>query len=88
MPTIACLGAGTMGFPMARNLARAGFDVRAWNRTAERARPLTEDGATVCETASEAAEGAELMLTMLSDGDAVLQVAAECLGRLAAPLRP
>jgi 3-hydroxyisobutyrate dehydrogenase len=40
--TIAVLGAGgTMGFPMARNLARAGFEIRAWNRSGDKARPLT-----------------------------------------------
>ncbi|HEY3945044.1 MAG TPA: NAD(P)-binding domain-containing protein [Solirubrobacteraceae bacterium] len=47
MTALAFLGTGTMGLPMARNLARAGFEIRAWNRTPERARPLEEDGATV-----------------------------------------
>ncbi|MGR3490640.1 MAG: NAD(P)-binding domain-containing protein, partial [Shimia sp.] len=36
-PTIAFLGTGLMGLPMAENLARAGYTVRAWNRTAEKA---------------------------------------------------
>jgi len=40
-PAIAVLGTGTIGFPVARNLARAGFDVRAWNRTREKAEPLS-----------------------------------------------
>ncbi len=71
---LALLGAGgTMGFSMARNLARAGFEVRAWNRTRERAEPLTEDGATVAATPAEAAEGADVLITMLSDTDAVLE---------------
>jgi 3-hydroxyisobutyrate dehydrogenase len=71
--TVAVLGAGgTMGFPMARNLTRAGFGMRAWNRTRERAEPLAQDGATVCDSPAEAAQGADVLLTMLSDGDAVI----------------
>src|SRR3954469_3624679 len=58
-----------MGAPMARNLVEAGIDVRAWNRTAEKARAV--DGAQVCETPAEAAEGADFALTMLADGDGV-----------------
>lgn len=70
MTTVAVLGTGTMGEPIARNLLRAGFDVRAWNRTRDRAEPLVEDGATVCDSAAEAARGAEIVLTMLTDADA------------------
>jgi 3-hydroxyisobutyrate dehydrogenase len=70
---IAVLGAGgTMGFAMARNLARTGFEVRAWNRSREKAEPLREDGAGVSGTTAEAAEGATVILTILADGDAVL----------------
>jgi len=71
--TVAVLGAGgTMGFAIARNLARAGFAVRAWNRTPARAQPLAEDGALVCDSPAQAAQGAGVLLTMLSDGDAVI----------------
>jgi 3-hydroxyisobutyrate dehydrogenase len=45
--TVAVLGTGLMGAPMARNIARAGLTVRAWNRTTGKARPLENDGATV-----------------------------------------
>jgi 3-hydroxyisobutyrate dehydrogenase len=70
---IAVLGAGsTMGLPMARNLARAGFDVRGWNRTGEKARPLEDDGGRLCDTPAQAADGADVILTMLSDADAVI----------------
>jgi len=73
--TIAVLGAGgTMGLAMARNLVRAGFGVRAWNRSPQKAEPLAEDGATLCTTAAEAVGGATVVLTMLSDADAVLAV--------------
>lgn len=85
MTELAFLGTGTMGLPMARNLLRAGgFSLRAWNRSAERAEPLGRDGAEVCAEVAEAARGAELLVTMLSDGDAVHTVAAEALPELAA----
>jgi 3-hydroxyisobutyrate dehydrogenase len=71
--TIAVLGAGgTMGRPMARNLARSGFSVRAWNRTAEKAQALADDVAELCATPAEAAAGATVILTMLSDIEGVL----------------
>jgi 3-hydroxyisobutyrate dehydrogenase len=71
--TVAVLGAGgTMGLAMARNIARAGMAVRAWDRTREKARPLEDDGAEVFDTPREAAAGATVILTMLVDADAVL----------------
>ncbi len=71
--TVAVLGAGgTMGFGMARNLARAGLEVRGWNRSREKAEPLAGDGVTVVETPADAAAGAGFILTMLADADAVL----------------
>jgi 3-hydroxyisobutyrate dehydrogenase len=79
--TIAVLGAGgTMGFPIARNLARAGFEVRAWNRSEGKAEPLSEDGATVVGSPAEAAAGADAVLTVLADADAVLDSVGEALG--------
>jgi 3-hydroxyisobutyrate dehydrogenase len=73
--TIAVLGAGgTMGRPMARNLARSGISVRAWNRSAEKARELAGEGIELCPSPADAAAGASVVLTMLSDADAVLEV--------------
>jgi 3-hydroxyisobutyrate dehydrogenase len=71
---VAVLGTGTMGAGMARSLLRAGHDVRVWNRTAARAQPLADDGATVAGTAAGAVEGAEVVLVMLWDTPAVLAV--------------
>ena len=68
---IAFLGTGLMGGPMARNLLKAGFQVRAWNRTAEKAAPLAADGAVICQTASEAVSGADIIILMVSDGPTV-----------------
>jgi 3-hydroxyisobutyrate dehydrogenase len=68
---IAILGTGIMGSAMARNLVLAGINVRVWNRSREKAEPLSEDGAKVAESPAEAAEGAGFVLTMLADADAV-----------------
>jgi 3-hydroxyisobutyrate dehydrogenase len=65
---LAVLGTGIMGGPMAFNLAKAGHDVRVWNRTREKAEGL---GATVADTPAEAVADAEAVLTMLADGAAV-----------------
>jgi 3-hydroxyisobutyrate dehydrogenase len=75
MATIAALGTGVMGAPMARNLARAGHAVRAWNRSPEKAAALSEDGVEVRDDPAAAADGADVVMTMLSDADAVLDVA-------------
>ena len=74
--TVAVLGTGIMGEPIARNLLRAGLDVRVWNRTRAKAEPLTGDGAVVCDEPAEAADGADVVVTMLYDGDSVEQVIA------------
>jgi 3-hydroxyisobutyrate dehydrogenase len=71
---VAVLGTGIMGAPMARNIAAAGHDVRAWNRSRERAEPLASDGITVCDTPADAVQDAEIVVTMLSDGAAVESV--------------
>ena len=70
---IAFLGTGRMGGPMAANLARAGFEVRAWDRTASRAADLIKDGATVAASPAEAVKGAGILITMLADGPATEQ---------------
>lgn len=72
--TVAVLGTGIMGSGMARNLLSAGMEVRAWNRSREKAEPLADDGATVVDSAAEAADGADFVLTMLSDAEAVAEV--------------
>ncbi|MEA2448174.1 MAG: 3-hydroxyisobutyrate dehydrogenase [Thermoleophilaceae bacterium] len=78
--TVAVLGTGTMGAPIAVNVAAAGQDVRAWNRTADKAHGL--EGVTACESIADAVSGAELVVTILSDGAAVEAVAGEALPAL------
>ncbi|GAA2361994.1 NAD(P)-dependent oxidoreductase [Saccharopolyspora halophila] len=77
MTAVAFLGTGTMGFPMVRNLRAAGFDVRAWNRTRNKAEPLTEHGAVVADSPAEAARGADFLITMLLDGDSTVNAGRE-----------
>lgn len=72
---VAVLGTGTMGAPMAVNIAAAGQDVRAWNRTADRAQGL--EGVEPAGSIEEAVDGADIVVTMLSDGSAVEKVAGE-----------
>jgi 3-hydroxyisobutyrate dehydrogenase len=73
--TVAVLGAGgTMGLPMARNIARAGIPVRAWNRNRDRAAPLAADGVYLADSPADAAREAGIVLTMLADFDAVRSV--------------
>jgi 3-hydroxyisobutyrate dehydrogenase len=69
--TVALLGTGTMGAPMARNLARAGLPAVAWNRTPAKAEALTADGVRATATPEEAAAEADLLVTMLADGPAI-----------------
>jgi 3-hydroxyisobutyrate dehydrogenase len=81
--TVSVLGTGIMGAAMARNLARAGHTVRAWNRTRAKAEPLAADGAHIADSPAEAVQGADVVLTMLYDGPAALEVMRE-----AAPALP
>lgn len=74
---VAVLGTGTMGAGMARSLLRAGHAVTVWNRTAARAEPLAADGATVAGSPAAAVAGAEVVVLMLFDTDAVLAVLAD-----------
>lgn len=72
MTTVAVVGTGRMGSAMARALARGGATVLLHNRSPEPARALADElGATVADTAADAAAAAEVAITMLADGDAV-----------------
>jgi 3-hydroxyisobutyrate dehydrogenase len=73
---VAVLGTGIMGAGMARSLLRAGHSVRVWNRTGAKAERLAADGAVVADTAAAAVQGAEVVLVMLFDTAAVLDVLA------------
>src|SRR4029077_6773829 len=71
---VAVLGTGIMGAPMARNLLKAGFQVRVGNRTPDKARGLAAEGGDLAETPADAVREAAFVITMLTDAAAVLAV--------------
>jgi 3-hydroxyisobutyrate dehydrogenase-like beta-hydroxyacid dehydrogenase len=71
---IAFLGIGFMGRPMAIRLVDAGHDVTVWNRTAEKAEPVIQKGASGASSPAEAVATAEVVVTMLADEPALEQV--------------
>ncbi|MNH93621.1 2-hydroxy-3-oxopropionate reductase [compost metagenome] len=68
---IAFLGLGLMGLPMARRLARAGYPLTVWNRDAAKAKPLEAEGAVVAASATDAVRDADIVFTMMTNGDVV-----------------
>lgn len=68
---IAVLGIGMMGYPMGLRLCAAGHEVHVWNRTQERAQRLAGAGAIVHTTPADAARAADVVITMLDNGDVV-----------------
>ena len=85
--TVAILGLGLMGEPMARNLLKGGFAVRVWNRTARRAEALAREGAMAASSPAQAAGGADFCVCMLADPPALDDVLLGAEGALEA-LRP
>ena len=71
---VAFVGLGNMGAPMARNLLRAGHQVTVYNRTHRKASPLAAEGAGVAGSLKEAAQDAEVVITMLADDRALHEV--------------
>jgi 3-hydroxyisobutyrate dehydrogenase-like beta-hydroxyacid dehydrogenase len=73
MTNVAFLGLGRMGLPMAINLAKAGHQVTAWNRTAAKAADFAaQHGARAAATPRKAASGADVVVTMLADDASLL----------------
>ncbi len=71
---IGFIGLGRMGMPMAANLLNANHTLSVWNRTSGRADKLQARGARVATSPSDAADGADLLITMLADDPAVERV--------------
>ncbi len=71
---IAFIGIGLMGLPMAKRLCEAGLQPHVWNRTRAKAEPLAALGAQVHDTLAEAVHQADVVVTMLEDGDVVESV--------------
>jgi len=75
MERVAILGIGAMGHGMANSALRAGIPTTVWNRAPEATRDLAELGAEVAATAADAAGRAGIVVTMVTDTDAVISIA-------------
>jgi 2-hydroxy-3-oxopropionate reductase len=71
---IAFIGTGLMGYPMAKNLLDKSLDLNVFSRTIEKAKPLEKFGAKISNSLSEAMKNTDLVITMLTDDDAVEKV--------------
>ena len=69
------IGAGRMGFEMARRLAKSGCDIAVWNRTPAKAEPLAKDGAKIADSLPDLA-GCDIVFCMVSTFDDVKEVIA------------
>ena len=74
MSTIAFVGTGAMGGPMAENLLKHGHSLRVYNRSAQKAQGLAARGATLCDSPAAAAQGAEFAVAIVSDDAATREV--------------
>ena len=71
---IGFIGTGLMGFPMAKNLLDKSLDLNVFSRTIEKAKPLEKIGAKISNSLSEAVKNTDVVITMLTDDDAVEKV--------------
>ena len=71
---IGFIGTGLMGFPMAKNLLKKNFYLKVFNRTITKAEPLDEFGAKISKSLGEVAKNSDLIITMLTDDEAVEKV--------------
>ena len=74
---IAFIGLGIMGKPMAKNLLKAGYELRIYARRQNVQDEMAAAGAVVCASAAETVEGVDLVLTMLPNSPQVKSVMLE-----------
>ena len=74
MQNIGFIGTGLMGFPMAKNILKAGYKVRAFNRSKNKAEPLKDYGAEISNSIGELVKESHVVITMLTNDDAVNEV--------------
>ncbi len=73
-PRVGLIGLGLMGAPMGANLLKAGFPLVVWNRTAEKARRLVDEGALFGKSPEDVASQCDVLLTIVSDPSALEEV--------------
>ena len=71
---IAFIGTGLMGYPMAKNLINKKLNLKVFSRTLEKAKPLEKIGAIIANSLGEAVKEADIIITMLTDDEAVEKV--------------
>ncbi|MDB9922984.1 NAD(P)-dependent oxidoreductase [Candidatus Pelagibacter sp.] len=71
MKKIGFIGIGLMGLPMAKNLLKAGYELKAFNRTESKAEPLKEFGAEIASSIKDVVNGSDAVITMLTDDKAI-----------------
>ena len=74
MKSIGFIGIGLMGFPMAKNLLKSGYNLKAYNRSQDKADRLKEFGAEISLTVKDVVTNADVVITMLTDDAAVEKV--------------
>jgi 3-hydroxyisobutyrate dehydrogenase len=84
---IGWIGAGRMGFEMAKRLAKGGCDIAVWNRTRAKAEPLAKDGATIVDDLKDLA-ACDIVFCMVSTYDDVKEVLAGPKGLLSGSAKP
>ena len=73
---IGFIGIGLMGFPMAKNLLKSGYNLKAFNRSQDKAERLKEFGAVISTSIKEVVTNSDVIITMLTDDTAVDKVMA------------
>ena len=74
MQNIGFIGTGLMGFPMAKNILKAGYTVKAFNRSINKAEPLKDFGAEISNSIGELVKESHVVITMLTNDDVVNEV--------------
>ena len=71
MKKVGFIGIGLMGLPMAKNLLKAGYELKAFNRTESKAEPLREFGGKISKSIEEVVSDNDVVITMLTDDSSV-----------------
>ena len=74
MKKIGFIGIGLMGFPMAKNLLKAGYNLKVFNRSQKKAEPLKEFGAEITTSIDDVVKDSDVLITMLTDDTAINDV--------------
>ena len=71
---IGFIGIGLMGLPMAKNILKSGFNLKAFNRSQNKAEPLKESGAEIASSFDDVVKDCDVVITMLTDDTAINDV--------------